>query len=282
MKKMGPSRRPRVTSHSIPSSTGGAIDAHIFEPDVDEGHQDRPVVILGSIILVHPWSALGGGEHNTIGLAMRIVAYDCEGGRVRRSGDERKRKWRAVTFALESDPAWKGGPLWGILSNHAHEVGHIIDVVNWVRGMGGGGDIVLLGTSAGAPMAGTASSRLSSNDGGVGVGSAASAISAYVAVGYTFGNLASLAFGRHFPHVTSMTVPRLFIMGERDEFTSVGQLESAARRMRKEGEGCENDGSGIVVDVRIVPDVGHFELESPSHDGFVARTVLDWLDKIFA
>ena len=44
----------------------------------------RPLVIRGTIVLVHPWPALGGGEHNTIG--------------------RRRQWWRAVTFALESIP----------------------------------------------------------------------------------------------------------------------------------------------------------------------------------
>jgi hypothetical protein len=64
-------------------------------------------------------------------------------------------------------PAWRGGPLWGILSNHSHEVGQI--VVDWVLetyrrrtpsslssslddgGGDSGGDIVLLGSSTAAP-----------------------------------------------------------------------------------------------------------------------------------
>ncbi len=178
--------------------------------------------------------------------------------------------------------------MWGMLSNHSREVGQIVDVVNWVRGTyrrgtpsssssssgggDGGNDIVLLGSSAGAPMAGTAMARLS-NDG-------EDALSAYVAVGYTFGNLASLAFGRHFAHVvansSSSTAPRLFVMGERDEFTSVDQLEQMAKRMRGE----EGANGGGVVDIEIVPGVGHFEWESPGYDELVARTVLDWLDKI--
>ena len=69
-------------------------------------------------------------------------------------------------MALESDPAWWGGPLWGIFSNHSHEVGQIVDVVNWVhetyrRRMPSSSlpldngdrdvDIVLLGLSTAAP-----------------------------------------------------------------------------------------------------------------------------------
>jgi len=48
-------------------------------------------------------------------------------------------------------------------------------------------------------------------------------------------------------------------MRERDEFTSVNQLERMAKRMRGE----EGANGGGVVDIEIVPGVGHFELESP-------------------
>ena len=67
-------------------------------------------------------------------------------------------------------PAWRGGPLWGILLNHLHEVGQIVDVLDWVcktyrcrtpssslsslsddGGGKGGGDIILFGLSTAAP-----------------------------------------------------------------------------------------------------------------------------------
>ena len=78
---------------------------------------------------------------------------------------------------------------------------------------------------------------------------------------------------RHFTNVVanslSSTTPKLFAMRERDEFTSVDQLERMGKRMRGE-EGANG----------IVPGVGHFQLERPGYDELVARTVLNWLDKI--
>ena len=41
-----------------------------------------------------------------------------------------------------------------------------------------------------------------------------------------------------------------------------------------------NGGGAGIVDVEIVPDVGHFELERSGYDELVARMVLDWLDRI--
>jgi pimeloyl-ACP methyl ester carboxylesterase len=68
---------------------------------------------------------------------------------------------------------------------------------------------------------------------------------------------------RHFTHVvansSSSTAPRLFVMRERDEFTSVDQLERMGKRMRGE----EGANGGGVVDVEIVPGVGHFQLGKP-------------------
>ncbi len=48
-------------------------------------------------------------------------------------------------------------------------------------------------------------------------------------------------------------------MRERDEFTSVDQLERMGTMMRGE----EGANGGGVVDVEIVPGVGHFQLEKP-------------------
>ena len=68
---------------------------------------------------------------------------------------------------------------------------------------------------------------------------------------------------RHFAHVvansSSSTAPRLFVMRERDEFTSVAQLARMGKRMRGE-EGATGGG---VVEIEIVPGIGHFQLGKP-------------------
>ncbi len=51
--------------------------------------------------------------------------------------------------------------------------------------------------------------------------------------------------------------PMLFVMGERDEFTLVDQLKQMAKGMR--GEGVNG---GSIVGIKIMPGVGHSELES--------------------
>lgn len=98
-------------------------------------------------------------------------------------------------------------------------------------------------------------------------------ISACIFIGYTFGNFASIAFGRHFSSVVASPVPQLFVMGERDEFTTVEQLEQMVQKMKA-------NSNERIADIEIVPNVGHFELESPGYDPLVAKISLEWLDKI--
>eukprot|EP00041_Stephanoeca_diplocostata_P013319 m.233367 g.233367 ORF g.233367 m.233367 type:complete len:272 (-) comp19293_c0_seq2:531-1346(-) len=199
------------------------------ESHADLGHErtQSPVIVC-----VHPWSVLGGGEHNIQGIA-RILAESFG--------------FIAVTFTLHSS-----GLCWGTLSSHAREVQHVTDVVEWVSTTLGR-KVCLFGSSAGAPMAG---SCLESEH-----------VVSMCVVGYTFGWLSSIAFGRHYKHVTgsmSSEKPKLFIMGEHDEFTSVHKLETKVAAAR-----------GTWNKMIVVPDVGHFELESPSWDAKVVELLME-------
>jgi fermentation-respiration switch protein FrsA (DUF1100 family) len=143
---------------------------------------------------------------------------------------------------------------WGLLVAHRAEVHQTVAVTKWaVDYFGAEAPVVLLGSSAGAPIAGSALASLPPLP--------------YVAVGYTFGGIAAIGFGRHFGAVLRAPCPKLFIQGGADEFTSPRVL----RRRVAQAAGEENE-------VVIVDDVGHFELESSAYDGLVARTVLGWLE----
>lgn len=250
--------KPTVSIHKITTSYGDS-DLRVFEPTSGD--------ILGTVVTVHPWSFLGGGEHNTIGIADKMST----------------KGWRVITFTLKSAPLYLGGAIGGILFRHYHEVNHITEVVEWAFEQYNT-KMVLLGSSAGAPFAGSAMAKIQQRQ--------KTKIAAYIAVGYTFGNFAKLGFGRHFSSVignsasifcgsssssdeaaSSTPPPKYFIMGEKDEFTSVEQLESMVTRMKSINSNCK-------VDIEIVPSVGHFELESPSYDPFVAEKVVQWLEDV--
>ncbi len=253
---------PTVSITTINTSYG-ASDIRVFEPN--DG------TIIGTVVTVHPWSFLGGGEHNTIGLARNLST----------------KGWRVITFTLKSTPLYLGGAIGGILFRHYREVNHITEIVEWAfeqyhtKNNTSDKHMVLLGSSAGAPFAGSAMANIQQRQ--------QAKIEALIAVGYTFGKLASLGFGRHFSSVVGNSTssfcgssslaaavegdapPQYFIMGENDEFTSVEQLESMVARMKSVSPTRR-------VDVEIVPRVGHFQLESPSYDSFVAEKVVDWLE----
>ena len=174
---------------------------------------------------------------NTVGLAQSVQKLDTN--------------TRVITFNLKSQHA-----LIGLLLAHRREVHQVVDVAKWALETFPNSRLVLLGSSAGAPIAGSALARLSSDH-------------PYIAIGFTFGALAALGFGRHFSAISRSCSPKLFIQGQRDEFTSPTTLQKRVDRV-----------AGPVNDMHIVPDVGHFELESSMYDELVAHLVVDWLDKI--
>eukprot|EP00967_Tisochrysis_lutea_P153973 scaffold304971_cov37-Tisochrysis_lutea.AAC.2 len=188
---------------------------------------------LLTLVTVHPWTSLGGGEHNTLHLGRHLAAAGL----------------RALTFELNASSA-----LWGIATSHAAEVQQVVYVARWAERTFGV-PVVLLGSSAGAPIAGSALARLPG-------------AFAYVAVGYTWGGVAMLAFGRHYRPLYACAHPKLFIMGERDEFTAPETLRRYVGRLA----GDENE-------VVVVPGVGHFELEHPAYDGEVVDRVVAWLER---
>ena len=212
-----------ATAYKV-ATRAGDLTVHAFEPP--------PAGDLGlTVITVHPWAPLGGGEHNTVGIAEHLSRHGLRG----------------ITFQLRSSFM-----VWGVLSNHRSEVAQIEAVVNWAHEKFG--RTLLLGSSAGAPMAGSALDR------GPAVGLAC--------IGYTWGWLSSVALGRHYGRVRRSAKPKLFLQGERDEFTAPELLHSTARRM----DDCEKC---------IFKGVGHFDLEHSSWDAEVVRVIRAWVGERF-
>ena len=214
---MSPSK-PETLSVPTPS---GALDVHCWSP----------AEAALTVVTVHPWATLGGGEHNCIGTA-RELASTCG--------------VRVLTFDMRA--SWM---VWGVVSAHRKEVGQIKAVCEWAKERWGG-RLVLLGSSAGAPFAGSAIVAVPSVEG-------------LIAIGYTWGFPASVAFGRHFGAVQQCDKPKLFIQGEHDEFTGVSTLQAKMAHAAGDNE------------VVVVPGVGHFELESPAYDDHVAELSAAWL-----
>jgi pimeloyl-ACP methyl ester carboxylesterase len=189
-----------------------------------------------TIVTVHPWATLGGSEYNTRGVAAAFAA----------------KGYRALSFDMSSS-----NMVWGVLTNHARETRQISDVCAWARDQWPTSGVLLFGSSAGATQA---SSALAQSEHVLGI----------ACVGYTWGNFASIAFGRHHSNFLTSTKPRLLITGDSDEFTSVATLERMVAKAQASGP----------IESIIVPDVGHFELEAPGADSAVADFVVQWIRKI--
>ena len=218
-------RAARPTAHEVPTRAG-TLRVHAWEPVVQAAAL--------TIVTVHPWAPLGGSEYNTRGIAAEFA----------HSGI------RALSFDMSSSSM-----VWGVLSNHAREVKQIGDVCDWAKHQWPESSIILFGSSAGSPQAG---SVLPLNEHVVGL----------ACVGYTFGWFAAIAFGRHFGAFLTSAKPKLLITGDADEFTSEATLNKYVGKARP----------GSVESI-VVRGVGHFELEMPEYDSTVASYVLDWIEK---
>ena len=100
----------------------------------DKESVEEPLVC----VTTHPWGVLGGGEHNTIGVAQALAA----------------RGHIALTFTLPNS-----GLVWGTLSGHKAECNATVRVVDWASRRFETKRVVLIGSSAGAPVAGSCLDR---------------------------------------------------------------------------------------------------------------------------
>ncbi|KAG5555557.1 hypothetical protein RHGRI_006262 [Rhododendron griersonianum] len=93
------------------------------------------------------------------------------------------------------------------------EVRDVVSVCKWVAQNFSVRRILLVGSSEGAPIAGSAVDQLDE-------------VVGYVSLGYPFGLTASILFGGHHKAILQSPKPKLFVMGTRDGFTSVKQLQN--------------------------------------------------------
>lgn len=104
----------------------------------------------------------------------------------------------------------------------------------------------------GAPIAGSAADQIEQ-------------VVGYVSLGYPFGMTASILFGRHHKAILEFPKPKLFVMGTRDGFTSVKQLNkklsSAAGR----------------VETHLIEGASHFQMEGPVYDAQMVNLIIEFI-----
>lgn len=116
--------------------------------------------------------------------------------------------------------------------------------------------ILLVGSSAGAALAGSVLETSSRVLGGV-------------FVGYTWGWGASLLFGWAFSEVKQSTKPKVFVVGTADEFTSMSQYSS----MMKAVGGEKNE-------MVVIQGKNHFQIEAPEYDQYVVEQAISLAERI--
>ncbi|PKI56131.1 uncharacterized protein LOC116200291 [Punica granatum] len=215
-------------SCTVEAPDGIKLHTRIFKPNPDIRRDN-----LG-IVLVHPYSVLGGCQALLKGIAVGLA----------------EKGYLAVTFDMRGVGRSTGR---ASITGFA-EVKDVVSVCKWVCGNSdlSVDRILLAGSSAGAPISGSAVDQVEQ-------------VIGYVSLGYPFGMLSSILFGRHHKNILQSPKPKLFVMGTRDGFTSVKQLRSKL------------SGAAGRADIHLIEGAGHFQMEGPAYDAQMVSLILDFV-----
>ncbi|GER57136.1 alpha/beta-Hydrolases superfamily protein [Striga asiatica] len=218
---------------TIESKGGITLDARIYRPAA-AAEPENPTGELVAV-LVHPYSVLGGCQGLMRGIARRLA----------------ERGVAAMTFDMRGVGRSTGR---ASITGFA-EVDDVVSVCKWASQNLTARRIVLIGSSAGAPIAGSALDKIDE-------------VIGYVSLGYPFGFIASILFGRHHKAVLQSPKPKLFVMGTRDGFTSVKQLESKLKNAAGHNQ------------IHLIEGVNHFQMEGPAYDEQMANVIVEFISSL--
>ncbi|XP_022754318.1 uncharacterized protein LOC111302768 [Durio zibethinus] len=217
-----------VESCTAETPDGVNLRTRVFKPK--EEIKDNIVIVL-----VHPYSILGGCQALLRGISSGLAG----------------KGYRAVTFDMRGVGRSTGR---ASLTGFA-EVKDVVAVCNWVSQNLSSDKILLVGSSAGAAIAGSAVDQVEQ-------------VVAYVSLGYPFGMMASILFGRHHKAILQSPKPKLFVMGTRDGFTSVKQLNNKLNSATGRNE------------THLIEGASHFEMEGPAYDAQMVNRILEFISSL--
>ncbi|XP_047308367.1 uncharacterized protein LOC124911880 [Impatiens glandulifera] len=214
-----------VDSCMVEGSDGVSLRTRVFKPM--EEIKDNLVAVL-----IHPYSVLGGCQGLLRGIASGLASQG----------------YRAVTFDMRGVGRSTGrASLTGF-----QEIKDVVSVCNWVLDNLSTDRILLVGSSAGAPIAGSAIDQVEQ-------------VVAFVSIGYPFGFMASILFGRHHKAILQSPKPKFFVMGTRDGFTSVKQLQGKLSAAKGR------------VETYLIEGASHFQMEGPAFDDQMVGLILTFI-----
>ncbi|XP_071716921.1 uncharacterized protein [Rutidosis leptorrhynchoides] len=222
-------------SATIESSNGINLDARIYKPAPDDNNSTSTDQNQLIVVLVHPYSVLGGCQGLMKGIARNLADHGIT----------------AVTFDMRGVGKSTGRPSLTGFS----EVSDVVSVCKWCCQKFNSNRILLVGSSAGAPIAGSAVDQVDE-------------VVGYVSLGYPFGLTASILFGRHHKAILQSPKPKLFVMGTKDGFTSVKQLANKLKTAAGRAE------------THLIEGVSHFQMEGPSYDTEMANLIVTFISSL--
>ncbi|KAJ9545838.1 hypothetical protein OSB04_025545 [Centaurea solstitialis] len=224
-------------SATVESGNGINLDVRIYKPKPEEGNNDSTASDDHKIVvvLVHPYSVLGGCQGLMKGIARNLADQGIA----------------AVTFDMRGVGKSTGrASITGF-----SEVSDVVAVCKWSSQNLCSKRILLVGSSAGAPIAGSAVDEVDE-------------VIGYVSLGYPFGWTASILFGRHHKAILQSPKPKLFVMGTRDGFTSVKQLANKIKSAAGRAE------------THLIEGVSHFQMEGPTYDAEMANLIVTFISSL--
>jgi uncharacterized protein len=195
------------------------------------GSKDTDVVV----IFIHQYAVMGGQGQLMEGMARRVA----------------RQGFDSLTFDLRGAGRSSGKSSW-TNQNELVDVRTVIDYAIQSTHK----KIFVVGSSGGAPLAGAVLDHSDRIIGGL-------------FVGYVWGFWASILFGWAYKSIEISTKPKLFVVGTRDEFTSMSQYQDRLARL-----------AGNLNEMRIIDGKNHFEIEASVYDQQVAEWITDFLLKI--
>ncbi|CAM8978468.1 unnamed protein product [Rhodiola kirilowii] len=225
----------KIESVTVDASDGPKLHTRLFKPKHEHQRQHS---VDGSelvVVLVHPFSVLGGFQGLLKGIAIGLASNG----------------YTSVTFDMRGAGKSTGK---ASLTGFA-EVKDVVAVCQFVVENLGAKRILLVGSSAGAPIAGSAVDQIEQ-------------VVGYVSLGYPFGLTASILFGRHHKNILQSPKPKLFVMGTRDGFTSVKQLNNKVSSAAGQNE------------IHLIEGVSHFQMEGADYDAQMVSLILNFISKV--
>ena len=216
-----------VTPFTVLSTHNVELAAKLWRP---ESSADVPYVLF-----VHQYAKMGGCGQLLEGMAQCVA----------------RQGYPSVTFDLRG--AGKSSGL-STFTNYA-EVDDVKAMINYIE-KEFNRDIVIVGSSGGASLAGAVLDYSSRVRGGL-------------FIGYTWGWWASFLFGWAFSSIESSTKPKLFVVGDRDQFTSMSQYEEKIRNLE-----------GKINEIKLISGKDHFEIEGPVYDETISTWLVELILKI--